>query len=159
MACLQTSLDLVKREQATTSGAIHADVPAVWLIFGVWEISRAKPKSVILSVLSYRLLLRIGSRIKTTYDNKTFRPIASLDRTTIYLSQQTVTWRSIALLIGTSYRTEISLRFATYRIEPYEKQKVQWRNSIQNQYTSIVSIRLCINRSLHPGQTDGMLLI
>jgi len=62
---LQTSLAFVKREPVTTSGAIHADVPAVWLILGVCEISRAKPKSVIFSVLLYRMLSRIGSRIKT----------------------------------------------------------------------------------------------
>ena len=62
---LQTSLAFVKREPVTTSGAIHADVPAVWLILGVCEISRAKPKSVIFSVVFCRLWSRIGSRIKT----------------------------------------------------------------------------------------------
>ena len=55
----------MKRDPVTTSGAIQADVPAVWLILAVCEISRAKPKSVIFSVLFLKLLPKIGSRIKT----------------------------------------------------------------------------------------------
>ena len=78
---LQTSLDLVNREPVTTSGAIQAHVPAVWLILGVCEISRARPKSVIFSVLSDRLLSCIGSRINTAqeYARRAIGPLCKLE--------------------------------------------------------------------------------
>ena len=81
---LQTSLAFENIELRMTSGAIQGYVPAV-LIFVVWFISRANPKSVIFSTLRKRFsstwLMRTEKKTVKRFWKKNFKEIKNVKNT------------------------------------------------------------------------------
>jgi len=100
---LQTSLAFEYTWARITSGAIQAYVPAT-LMRVVCDTSRAKPKSVIFSVLLFRSSFSIGSRISTVKQITSSIRIRTQILVLIlyyHIIWSTVEWISVSLFLNT----------------------------------------------------------